>query len=119
MIPRLPECEAPARQFCATCRNLEGGRPFRVAILKIRGVEAEPDFDCPDGRDWGDPARLTPAEVAQAESNASVCETPCPDSRGVTRERNGFQVYRVKCRRCGCGGLDLVKGKCPKGLWGA
>lgn len=52
MIPVLPECKQPAQQFCGDCRNLEKGRGFRTAILKIRGVEHETDFECPLSKPW-------------------------------------------------------------------
>lgn len=52
MIDLLPECNAPNRQFCETCRKRRDGRAFRETILTVRGVEADPDFDCPRSLPW-------------------------------------------------------------------
>lgn len=53
---------------------------------------------------------------------AAVCES-CDqlnrDAGGVRLNVNGREVNRVSCKACGCGGLSLIDGKCPRNKWDA
>lgn len=109
----LPECRVKAQQFCASCRDRERGRGFRRSILKIRGVEAGEDFECPKGKPWADDQQRQ--QLAAARLN--ICQAgsdgePCPAYKSASD-----RVLGVKCRDCGCGNLSLVSGVCPRGLW--
>lgn len=53
MIPVLPECREPEQQFCELCRDRERGLNARKTILRIRGIDAPPDFECPLEKPWG------------------------------------------------------------------
>jgi len=62
------------------------------------------------------PKPPTLEQLALADTRALECEI-CPFNMGVTRKVNSFDVHAVKCDLCGCGGLSLIHGKCPKNLW--
>ena len=43
-----------SRYHCATCRNLEGGRTFRISLGLVKELPSDaPDFSCPHGIEWG------------------------------------------------------------------
>jgi len=62
------------------------------------------------------PKPPTLEQLALADARALECEI-CPFNMGVKRKVNSFDVHAVKCDLCGCGGLSLIHGKCPKNLW--
>lgn len=63
-----------------------------------------------------DPSALSAADIQTAAARAEVCRA-CDQCRGVRLELNGRDVYRVNCKTCGCGGLSLVRGRCPLKRW--
>lgn len=48
----LPICASG--RHCQTCRDLEGGRQWRIDLAMVRMVPDDaPDFTCPRGVEWG------------------------------------------------------------------
>lgn len=121
----LPHCKTPTQQFCASCRDREGGKLFRSGVLDRQGLDdVEVDFDCPLGKPWATeelpkpkpaPRKLSEEDIRIAELRADVCES-CEHSRKVSRVIKDFQVYRVSCDKCGCAARSLVDVTCPIGL---
>lgn len=64
------------------------------------------------------PARriLSVEEKQLAQSRAVICRA-CPHNGHVTLEKNGWPVYNVSCKLCGCGGLSLLNGACKANKW--
>lgn len=80
-----------------------------LSIRKGVAVDARPT-----GRAAPEPP--TDEQIALAEQRAAVCEG-CDKSQGVRLIVNERPVYNVRCEDCGCGGLSLIRGDCPQGLW--
>lgn len=57
-----------------------------------------------------------PRAVVDIAARVAACES-CDSCQGVTLTLKGRDVYKVKCRDCGCGGLSLIAGRCPLGKW--
>ena len=63
-----------------------------------------------------EPRTLDSEQLNTIEDRSLICET-CDQNQGITIQGKPFPVYTVKCKSCGCGGLSLLNGKCPKGKW--
>ena len=61
-----------------------------------------------------EPRKVVNLDIIQRRSD--ICSN-CDRCEGVTIRDGKFPVYSVKCKSCGCGGLSLQNGKCPKGYW--
>lgn len=77
--------------------------------------EARGEYDLTDAdhdalrRRWRARDLISPAEFSRAEHRRQVC-AGCEDARELTR-------LRVRCGRCGCGGVSLLTGNCKAGKW--
>lgn len=100
--------------FTGQCRHHEL-RPQACRDLAVAGHQCETSRRR---------ARLTPltvgglpaAEQAVVAQRLAVCRR-CDAFSSATGERGGWPIWRVSCRRCGCGGLPLRDGACPAGKW--
>lgn len=98
----LPECDQPARQFCATCRDRDGGRAFRQAILQVRGIDGvSGDFDCPRGLPWhdGDATNTRVGDRFAAALHNRLGGIPCGACQQEQRRLNTLAAEQVKAER--------------------
>ena len=56
------------------------------------------------------------ADFMLASKHSGFCNR-CDQMVKVTIRGVNFPIAIVNCKACGCGGLDLIAGKCPKNLW--
>jgi len=54
-------------------------------------------------------AILTDEQKQRMQTHRAICET-CEHARGFTQ-------VTVKCQGCGCAGVSLLNGRCPKDKW--
>ncbi len=55
------------------------------------------------------PTLLTPLQQKRVTDHRAICES-CEHAKGFTR-------LTVRCEDCGCAGLSLINGRCPKKKW--
>lgn len=113
----LPHCNYS--HFCASCRDLEGGRSFRRGVIDRQGLQAvHEDFDCPKDLQWGSAQpKPSPAGIELAMKKADTCRA-CPVSLKVVTRKEHPSQYSTKCgsKLCSrCGNVSLINGKCPEG----
>lgn len=68
-----------AKVHCKTCRNREGGRPWRTSLKKMFQLpDDNVDFECPWGEQWNSDGGA--AVALSLPENSPVTETPAPET---------------------------------------
>lgn len=75
-----------SKAHCNTCRNKEGGRPWRKGLTSLFVLpDDKVDFECPYGKDWGD----SQGPQIQHDFNAQTANAPkqqsAPSNTGCGR----------------------------------
>lgn len=97
------------------CEAFEGDEAERKLLAERRLAEAR---ERAGHTTKGDVACSTD-ELHQRADTCRSCEHLNRGGGGVRLTVRGRVVNRVVCRRCGCGSLSLLYGRCPENRWNA
>lgn len=108
---RLIEGSTPWGTFTVEVDQAASGQPLR--LVTAAGIEVgkatvtmlEPAT-----------AKFTNEELDLAHTRAAICDQ-CPYKTSFTIQNGKFPVAAVRCRKCGCGNLSFLTGKCPLDQW--
>ena len=88
------------RTCCKTCRDKEGGRPWRESVRRVFDLPGGTvDFECPHGKPWGYAGEWTPEQTSRglgdtiAKVTSAVGIKPCGGCKERQKKLNELIPY--------------------------